>query len=217
MNNLHDRLADYALQHTSPEDPVLVALTRETHLRTVYPNMLSGPLQGKLIEMISRMICPKRILEIGTFTGYSAICLTRGSPEGILHTVEISDETLVMARKYFEMAGVSDRIRIYTGDAREIISSMDDLFDLVFIDGDKEQYLDYYHAVFNKVAPGGMILADNVLWGGKVVNPEKFNEKETRGILEFNTFVAADDRIEKLLLPIRDGLYMLYKKRDQRD
>jgi predicted O-methyltransferase YrrM len=213
MGTPEDKLTEYAIRHTSPEDPVLVALSRETHLRTVYPNMLSGHLQGKLLEMISRMVHPKRILEIGTFTGYSAICLVRGlAPEGILHTIDKSDETLVIARKYFDMAGVSNRIRMHIGDAREIIPTLEDSFDMVFIDGDKEEYLQYYNAVFDKVTPGGMILADNVLWGGKVVNPEKFNEKETRGILEFNTFVAVDNRIEKLLLPIRDGLYMLYKR-----
>lgn len=213
MTNLQDQLAAYALQHSSPEDPLLTALTRETNLKTVYPNMLSGPLQGKFLELISRILHPSRILEIGTFTGYSAICLSRGlASGGVLHTIDISDETAVMARAYFEKAGISDRIRMHVGDARTLIPSLDETFDLVFIDGDKEQYLDYYHAVFNHVVPGGVILADNVFWGGKVVDPAKFHEKETRGILEFNTFVTGDDRIEKVLLPVRDGLYMLYKK-----
>lgn len=212
MPDIHDLIAAYALRHSSPEDPLLMELTRETHLKTVYPNMLSGPLQGKFLELLSRILRPARILEIGTFTGYSAICLCRGlAPGGILHTVDISDETAVIARSYFDRAGLGDRIRMHTGDARTIVPTLGETFDLVFIDGDKEQYLDYYHAVFDHVAPGGVILADNVLWGGKVLEPGKFQEKEARGILHFNTFVAVDNRIEKVLLPVRDGLYMLYK------
>lgn len=213
MPDLLHQLSSYALQHTSPEDPLLTELTRETHLKTVYPNMLSGPVQGKFLELIARIMRPARILEIGTFTGYSAICLGRGLPPGgILHTVDVSDETAVMARSFFERAGLSDRICMHVGDARTVVPALGEPFDLVFIDGDKEQYLEYYHAVFDHVVPGGLILADNVFWGGKVTDPAKFHEKETRGILQFNTFVAGDDRIEKVLLPVRDGLYMLYKK-----
>jgi caffeoyl-CoA O-methyltransferase len=213
MPDLLHQLSSYALRHTSPEDPLLTELTRETHLKTVYPNMLSGPVQGKFLELIARIMRPARILEIGTFTGYSAICLGRGlAPGGILHTVDVSDETAVIARSFFDRAGISDRIRMHVGDARTVVPALGETFDLVFIDGDKEQYLEYYHAVFDQVAPGGVILADNVFWGGKVVDPAKFHEKETCGILQFNTFVAGDDRIEKVLLPVRDGLYMLYKK-----
>jgi predicted O-methyltransferase YrrM len=158
------------------------------------------------------MIRPATILEIGTFTGYSGICLARGLAEGgVLHTIDINDENMEMARKYFSLAGLADRIIPHTGDARDIIPRIGDSFDLVFIDGDKEQYLSYYHAVFQKLNTGGFILADNVLWGGKVLHDAKYPDKETQGILEFNTFVTQDARVEKLLIPIRDGLFLLRK------
>jgi len=193
-------------------DEVLHGLYRETYLQTVYPNMLSGPMQGKLLEMISHMIRPARILEIGTFTGYSAICLARGLAEGgVMHTIDINDETLELARKYFSLAGLSERIVIHTGDARDIVPALDETFDLVFIDGDKSQYLQYYQAVCGKLRTGGFLLADNVLWGGKVLHGSKFSDKEARGIQEFNTFVSTDPRMEGLLLPIRDGLFIIHK------
>jgi len=207
-----DLFIEYALQHSSPEDEILNKLSRETHLRTVYPRMLSGPLQGKLLEMISHMLKPARILEIGTFTGYSGICLARGLAEGgVLHTIDINDETTIIAHKYFNLAGLAGKIVLHTGDALEIIPALDEVFDLIFIDGDKEQYLPYYHTVFDKLRMGGFILADNVLWGGKVLPGKKISDKETRGILDFNIFVAGDIRVEKILVPFRDGLYMIRK------
>jgi caffeoyl-CoA O-methyltransferase len=212
MSSPDDPFLAYALQHSSGEDEILNRLSRETHLSTVYPHMLSGPLQGRLLEMISHMMKPSRILEIGTFTGYSGICLARGLAEGgILHTIDINDETSLMAQKYFGAAGLSDRIVLHTGDAVDIVPALDEAFDLVFIDADKEQYLAYYHAVFTKLKIGGFILADNVLWGGKVLPGSKFRDKETGGILEFNIFVEADIRVEKLLIPLRDGLFMIRK------
>lgn len=212
MPSPDDPFIEYALQHSSPEDEILVRLSRETHLRTVYPRMLSGPLQGKLLEMISHMLKPARILEIGTFTGYSGICLARGlAAGGVLHTIDINDETSVIARKYFELAGLN-RIVMHTGDALEVVPGLDEVFDLIFIDGDKEQYLPYYHAVFDKLRTGGFILADNVLWSGKVLPGMKIGDKETRGILEFNIFVARDVRVEKILIPFRDGLFIIRKK-----
>ena len=207
-----DSILAYALQHSSAEDEVLLSLSRETNLRTVYPNMLSGHLQGKLLEMISHLLKPARILEIGTFTGYSGICLARGlADNGILHTIDINDETTAIARKYFDLAGVTDKIRIHTGKALEIIPTLGDVFDLVFIDADKAQYINYYNAVFDKLRTGGFILADNVLWGGKVLESSKYNDRETRGILDFNKFISEDKRIEKLLIPLRDGMFLIRK------
>jgi len=207
-----DPVNEYALRHSSPEDDILTGLYRETYLQTVYPNMISGPMQGKLLEMISKMIKPARILEIGTFTGYSAICLARGlAKDGILHTIDINDETRDMAIRYFALAGLADRIITHTGDAVSVIPMIDESFDLVFIDADKEQYIKYYHTVFGKLRTGGYILADNVLWGGKVLHEVKYADKETRGIHEFNIFVSRDNRVEKLLIPVRDGLFLIRK------
>ena len=209
---LSDLLKEYAATHSTPEDGILLQLNRETNLRTVYPNMCSGSQQGKLLEMLSRMIKPSRIMEIGTFTGYSAICLARGlAPGGLLHTMDTNDETSAIAEKYFRLAGMDDRIIFHLGDARSVIPELEDAFDLVFIDGDKKQYLDYYHLAMPKLKPGGFIIADNVLWGGKVVKVGKSHDKETQGIIDFNTFVSADTRVEKLLLPLRDGLFILQK------
>lgn len=212
MPGLSDDIVRYAMAHTSPEDQVLYSLYRETNLTTVYPNMLSGHLQGRLLEMISHMTRPARILEIGTFTGYSAICLARGLDQnGLLHTIDINDELAHVALKYFRLAGLEDRIVLHTGDACKVISNLDEHFDLVFIDGDKEQYVAYYKELFAKVKKGGFILADNVLWGGKVVADQATGDKETKGIQEFNTFVMNDTRVEKMLLPFRDGIYIIRK------
>jgi caffeoyl-CoA O-methyltransferase len=213
MPAFDEAIQEYALRHSSPEDPLLASLNRETNLQTVYPNMLSGPQQGKFLEMISGLMAPLRILEIGTFTGYSAICMARGlAPEGILHTIDVNDETLFIARKFVKMAGLENRIRFHEGDALQIIPSLNEVFDLVFIDADKEQYVDYYKAVIDKVRAGGLIIADNVLWGGKVVKEEKNPEPETRGIMEFNTFIREDQRVDKVLIPMRDGLLIVRKK-----
>ncbi|HJZ39286.1 MAG TPA: O-methyltransferase [Bacteroidales bacterium] len=202
----------YAMQHSTPEDEVLMQLNRETNLKTIYPRMLSGHLQGKLLEMISRMICPSRILEIGTFTGYSAICMAKGlTRDGILHTIDINDELADMAREYVDRAGFSGKIVLHTGDARTIIPDLEEEFDLVFIDGDKGQYPEYYAVVMNKLKSGGFLLADNVLWNGRVLEDNAGNNKETRGIHGFNKIVAADPRVEKLLLPFRDGLFIIHK------
>lgn len=205
-------ITDYAIKHTTPEDEVLHRLYRETHLTTVYPNMLSGPLQGKLLEFISRMMKPSRILEIGTFTGYSAICLAKGlAPGGILHTIDINDELSDTALKFIREAGLEERIILHTGDALEIIPQLKDTFDLVFIDADKEEYIRYYQLVFPKVRRGGFIIADNVLWGGKVLPESRDSEKETVSIREFNAFILSDSKVEKMMLPFRDGIYLLYK------
>jgi predicted O-methyltransferase YrrM len=212
MSVTDDAIFEYARQHSSPEDEILAALNRETHLRTVYPNMLSGPLQGKFLEMISHLLVPRRILEIGTFTGYSAICMARGLAEGgLLHTIDINDETMVIAGKYIHLAALDNKIILHTGNALDIISNLNETFDLVFIDADKPQYISYYNAVFDKVRVGGVILADNVFWGGKVLAENKFPDRETKGILDFNKFVSMDGRVEKVMIPLRDGLFMIRK------
>ncbi len=210
---MKNELENYLLAHTGTEDTVLIELTRETHIKTMFPRMLSGHLQGKFLEMISYMIDPATILEIGTFTGYSAICLARGLKDGgMLHTIDVDPELEYLAKGYFEKAAVQDKIIQHIGNALEIIPSLDYLFDLVFIDADKENYLNYYHLVFDKVRTGGFILADNALWDGKVVLPDGKLDKETKGIKEFNDFVHNDKRVENMLLPLRDGIMVLRKK-----
>jgi caffeoyl-CoA O-methyltransferase len=210
-----DPISEYAIQHTSPEDDVLCRLYRETNLTTVYPRMLSGHLQGKLLEFISRMIKPLRILEIGTFTGYSAICLAKGlAPEGVLHTIDINDELSDTALRYFALAGLEKRIVMHCADARQVIPGLNEWFDLIFIDGDKEQYTDYYEPALASLKKGGFLLADNVLWGGKVITGIDRTDKEAEGIRAFNELVARDTRVEKLFLPFRDGLYILHKLTD---
>jgi predicted O-methyltransferase YrrM len=207
-----DPIIEYAIQHSTAEDEVLANLSRETHLHTVYPNMLSGPLQGRLLEMISCLLRPLRILEIGTFTGYSGICLARGLANGgFLHTIDINDETSSIARRYFNLAGVAGNIVMHTGYALDIIPGLNEVFDLIFIDADKEQYVSYYQAAFPKLKTGGFMLADNVLWGGKVLQAIKHPDKETKGILDFNQYVSGDVRVDKVLIPLRDGLYLIRK------
>lgn len=205
-------ITEYSIRYTTPEDDVLSRLYRETHLTTVYPNMLSGPLQGRLLEFISRMIKPDRILEIGTFTGYSAIFMARGlAPGGMLHTIDINDELSETALHYFREAGIQNSVKLHVGNALDIIPRLNEIFDLVYIDADKEEYISYYELVLPKVKDGGFILADNVLWGGKVLPGSADHERETVSIRKFNDHILNDRRVEKLMLPFRDGIYMLYK------
>lgn len=205
-------ITEYAENFSSEESPVLKKLNRETHVKILFAHMLSGKLQGNLFKMISRMIKPEKILEIGTFTGYSAICLAEGlSEKGILHTIEINPELEDIIRKYFNEAGVSEKINLHIGNALEIIPALDGSYDLVYIDADKENYLNYYKLVFNKVKKGGFIIADNVLWDGKVLKEPLPSDTETVAIKEFNTFVQNDKRVENLLLPFRDGLMITRK------
>ena len=207
------KFEEYIIQFSSPEKVYLNDLSRETHLKTMYPRMLSGHLQGIFLDMISRMINPELILEIGTFTGYSALCLANGlTRNGILHTIEINPELPDISTPYFVRAGVSDKIIQHVGPALDIIPALPDNFDLVFIDADKENYLNYYHLIFDKLKPGGFILADNVLWGGKVLDEISLIDKETQGIAAFNEFVKNDDRVEQMILPLRDGIMMIRKQ-----
>lgn len=205
-------LDQYILDHISPEDDFLRELDRETHLKVLRSRMLSGHLQGQILSMISFMIRPKSILELGTFTGYSALCLAKGLAEGgVLHTIEIDDELESVARKYFGKSGMGDQIIQHIGDAREIIPTIEGTFDLVFIDADKREYPDYYRLVFDRIPMGGFLLADNILWNGKVVEPEAADEEQTRGILEFNDMVQRDSRVRNVILPVRDGIMLLQK------
>jgi len=206
-------LQRYVESHTSEEPPLLKRLDRETNLKALYPRMISGHLQGRILSMFSKMIKPQRILEVGTFTGYSAICLVEGLQQGgELITVDKNQEIKEIASNYFEESGTTDRINLIIGDAKKIIPRLDGVFDLVYLDADKENYAHYYDLLIEKVVNGGYILADNVLWYGKVLqeSPQK-SDRETRGIKEFNQKVQLDERVENILLPIRDGLMLLRK------
>jgi caffeoyl-CoA O-methyltransferase len=207
---LNETIQQYAEQHTSEESPLLKRINRDTHAQVMMPRMLSGHLQGRLLAMISAMIRPERILEIGTYTGYSALCLAEGlAPQGKLITLDINEELEGRVRKYIAEAGLQDVIDYRIGDAGALIPGIDEVFDLVFIDADKERYGRYYDLVIDKVRPGGFILADNVLRDGKVLDAK--TDKDTRAIQEFNRKIQADPRVENVLLPVRDGIMLLRK------
>ena len=212
MLSLDPDIEKYVLEHTSPEEPVLAELNRKTHVRTVHPQMLAGHLQGKILEFISLMIQPKNVLEIGTFTGYSSICLAKGLlPGGKLITMEKDEEILPFAREFIEKSGMQDRIQLVAGNAREFIPGPPDYFDLVYIDAEKDEYKDYYELVLPRVKSGGFILADNVLWGGKVLKINNKTDHFTRGIIAFNKKISDDRRVEQLILPVRDGIMIIRK------
>lgn len=209
---LNADIEKYIDEHSEQEPEVLARLSRATHQKILRPRMLSGNLQGQLLKMLCRMNHARRVLELGTFTGYAAISMAMGLEEdGVVHTVDINDEIEEFTREYIDRSGLSGRIVFHIGDACEIIPQLDEMFDLVFIDADKRQYADYYRLVFDKVRPGGIIVADDVLWEGKVVD-EASRDAQTRGILDFNALVQADGRVENLLLPIRHGLMLIRKK-----
>ena len=204
---------EYLLSHTSETNSILNDLYRETNLKILMPRMLAGPLQGKFLEMISCMIKPMSILEIGTYTGYSAICLSAGLADGgMIHTIEKNPELKAIAEKYFEKAGLTKKIKYYLGNAVKIIPDINEQFDLVFMDADKKNYLNYYKQIFDKVKTGGFIIADNALWDKKVLIKPDPRDKGTLGIIEFNDFIQNDDRVENMLLPLRDGLMIVRKK-----
>lgn len=209
---MNPELVKYILDHTTPEDPLLEELFRQTNLRFVNPNRSSDHVQGRVLEMISRMIGPYRVLEIGTFTGYSTICLAKGlRPGGRLITVDPDDEMDEFARSYFKKAGLENRIEKITGRFQDVVETINEEFDLVFIDGDKREYSEYFKLAIKKVRPGGFILADNVLWGGKITTNET-RDAQTRGIIEFNEMVKDLEDVETLILPVRDGLMIIWKK-----
>ena len=210
-----DQLNQYIKSHTTPEDSLLTQVERDTHQHVLAPRMVSGHIQGAVLQMLSMMIRPKRILEIGTFTGYSALCLARGlEKDGILHTIEIDDELEYIYAKYFAQSTYAQNIKYHIGDAREIMTTLNETFDLVFLDGDKRQYTEYYNILMdnNLVKSGSYIFADNVLWSGKVVETVKSSDKQTLNILEFNELVLKDERVENVILPIRDGMNIIRVK-----
>lgn len=210
MDKFLKQLTAYCEAHTTPPSDVLYQLERETHLKTLSPQMISGPLQGQLLRFISLIAQPKRILEIGTFTGYAAICLAQGLPEeGMLHTIEANKELEYLIRSYIQRAGLEQKIQLHIGDAKAILPTLDEHFDLVFLDAGKQDYALYYDLVIEKINLGGLLLADNVLWSGKVVQPKK--DTDTQILDAFNKKVQADERVENLILPIRDGLLIARK------
>lgn len=211
MEFLPDDIAAYVQAHTTAEPDLLKKINRDTHANVLKPRMLSGNVQGRFLSMISKLMRPQTILEIGTYTGYSAICLAEGLTAGSkLITIDINEELENRVRAYFEQAGLADVIDYRIGNALNILPKLNETFDLVFIDADKENYLNYYNLVFDKVRPGGLILADNVLWSGKITQAK--TDKDTRALKEFNNAVVADARVECLLLPLRDGMMMARKK-----
>lgn len=203
---------EYASQHTSDDDAVLRELYRYVHLHKLNPRMAAGPVQGKLLEFVCAMLKPKRVLEIGTFCGYSAICMAKALPAGgHLTTIEADPECEDVIKNFVEKAGLSDRVTLIMGDAKQVIGTLDGDFDLVFIDADKVSYPYYYEQVLPKVKSGGFIMADNVLWDGKVLDASA-KEKDTQALQRFNDMVNSDDRVENVLLPLRDGLMVIRKK-----
>lgn len=212
MDFLPKEIEDYAVSYTNPETGVLAELNRETYAKTLMPRMLSGHIQGQVLRMLSQMIKPKNILEIGTFTGYSAICLADGLQEGgKLYTIDINEELETMARRYFAKAGLEDTIEFSIGNALEIIPNISTNFDLVFIDADKENYSNYFDLVIDKVNVGGYIVADNVLWSGKVTLPREEMDVDTAALVDFSEKIKASPRVENVLLPVRDGLMIARK------
>ena len=213
MEFIDEALANYANAHSSEEPEILKKLNRETHLKMMQSRMLSGHLQGRLLSLLSHLTRPQCILEIGTYTGYSAICLAEGLAEGgILHTIDNNPERDAFVNRFIDEAKMSDKIRTYIGDARIVIPTITGYFDIVFIDADKSGYAEYYDMVIDRVKPGGIIITDNVLWSGKVIELVKANDEDTRLICAYNEKIASDPRVEVVLLPIRDGISIARKK-----
>lgn len=212
MKFLVEEIEEYSAAHTEEESALLKSLNRDTHANILSPRMLSGHMQGRFLSMISRMIRPDRILEIGTYTGYSGICFCEGlNPGGKLITIDVNEELESFTRRYFDQSPFKDQIDYRIGNALDIIPSLTDTFDLVFIDADKINYSSYFNLCLEKVRPGGFLIADNVLWSGKVVEQLKKVDKDTQALLDFNRMVHEDPRVSNILLPIRDGLMILQK------
>lgn len=213
MDFLPEKIDQYSENHSSPESEVLAKLNRDTQAKILRARMLSGHLQGRTLSMMSHMMHPERILEIGTYTGYSALCLAEGlSEDGILHTIDINEELEDFTQSFFDESEYGNKIKMHIGNAMEIIPELNETWDMVFIDADKDNYSNYYNLVFDQVRSGGFIIADNVLWSGKVVEPVSPQDIDTKALLEFNDMVTKDERVENVLLPIRDGLMVARKK-----
>ncbi len=210
---IDESILNYISKCSTDEPELLKELTRETYLKAINPRMISGHIQGLLLSIISQAIAPKAILELGTYTGYSAICLAQGLAEqGVLHTIEKNDEIIRFPETYFKKANLIDKIKIHIGNALDIIPTFNIKFDLIFLDADKKNYSKYYDLCFDRLNPGGIILADNVLWNGKVLDPATYSEPDTIAIMEFNEKVKNDNRVETVMLPLRDGLTIIRKK-----
>lgn len=210
-----DKIEQYILENTKPEEELMHRLERETYLRVINPRMISGHLQGKLLEMLVRMMRPKRVLEIGTFTGYSALSMARGLEEGaFIDTIEVDDELEEIAAKYFEASEYGERIRQHVGSALDVVPHLGEVYDMVFIDGDKREYPAYYDMLMDGgyVRSGSILMADNILWYGKVAEPIAHNDKHTEAIVEFNRMVKEDSRVDNVIVPIRDGINLIRVK-----
>lgn len=211
MSLIQDDMQDLLLNYCEPENELLKKIDRETNLKVLMPRMLSGHYQGRVLSMLSKMISPKRILEIGTFTGYATLCLAEGLPaDGLIYTLDINEELEDMVRGHFAESEFDAQIKYIIGDATQTVTQLEETFDLIFIDADKKNNGTYYDLVFDRLRPGGLIIVDNVLWSGKVLNAQQ--DKDTKNISTFNDKVAADKRVEKLILPVRDGLFIIRKK-----
>ena len=208
-----ENIEQYILSHIDEEGELLKNLNRDAHVNLLRPRMISGHLQGRLLKMFCRMIQPKIILEIGTYTAYATLCLAEGAlDEAEIHTIEVNDELEDFIMKHLHKTKLNDKIHLHIGDAIQIIPTIDCIFDLVFIDANKRHYCEYYDLIFDKVRPGGLIIADNTLWDGKVLETPHPTDKQTIGIQAFNDMLAKDNRVEKVILPIRDGLTLIWKK-----
>ena len=213
MHFLPQEIDDYIVKHSAKEPELLQQLNRETNQKVLQPRMLSGHYQGRILSMISKLVQPSSILEIGTYTGYSALCLAEGMKEnGVLHTIDVNEELYDLQEKYFEASPYADQIVQHLGDATEVIPSLETEFDLVFIDADKPNYPKYFELIMERLKSGGIIVSDNVLWSGKVVQPFKKGDESTAALLEYNRLLAEDDRLETVMLPIRDGLTISRRK-----
>lgn len=213
MEFIDEKLDDYCCEHTSNESPILAKLNRETHVKILQPRMLSGHFQGRMLSMLSKMIRPERILEIGTYTGYSALCMAEGlTKNGKLITIDVNAQLEDFVRDFFAQSDFDKQIDYRIGNAMQLIPTLAEQFDLVFIDADKQNYINYYNLIFDKVKPGGYILSDNVLWSGKVVQQTGKIDKDTQLLQTFNAMIQNDDRVENILLPIRDGVMIARKK-----
>lgn len=212
MDFLPEKIEAYVDKYTSPESDLLKELNQETWEKVLIPRMLSGHIQGRILSTFSHMIKPRRILEIGTYTGYSALCLSEGLREGgKLHTIDINDELESMIKRYLNKAGKADQIELHIGNAMDIVPSLTEAWDLVFIDADKTNYSNYFDLVIDNVRPGGFIIADNVLWSGKVTDPVETRDEDTNALIAYSEKVASDGRVEHVLFPVRDGLMVARK------
>ena len=207
MHFLPDAIDNYVVAHSQAEPELLKKLNRETHQKILQPRMLSGHYQGRVLSILAKLINPENILEIGTYTGYSALCLAEGmAKNGALHTIDINEELYDFQRKYFDASPYGNQIHQHIGNALEIIPTLDKAFDLVFIDADKHNYPNYFNLIVDKMKPGGVILTDNVLWSGKIIEDVKPDDKDTKALIEYNKLINEDPRVETVILPIRDGL-----------